>query len=267
MTNSSIISTNRIKHALQAGQPVIGTMVVEFRQPSVMQLLANAGFDFVIIDSEHGPFSIETIADLTRAAKQYGLTPIVRIPDLTYPYIAPTLDSGAQGLMVPRIINAQQVRDVVQIMKYPPIGIRGSALSRGHTDFKSGSVAEAMTTANEETMLIVQIETRSALDNIEEIVATPGVDVALIGPNDLSISLDIPGQMDSPQLQAAIEKVIAACQKHHVFPAIHMNNLELAVYWAKQGMRLVSSTAEIGLMVRGGLTVTSTLSEAFASEG
>lgn len=242
-------------------------MVVEFRQAAVMQLLANAGFDFVIIDNEHGPFNIETIADLTRAAKHLGLTPLVRVPDLTYPHLAQPLDAGAQGLMIPRIFNAQQVRQVVQMIKYPPLGIRGNALNRGYTDFKGGSVAETMARVNEETMLIVQIETQDALDQLEEIVAIPGVDVALIGPNDLSIALGVPGQMDHPRLQAAIEKTIETCRQHNVCPAIHMNDLELAVYWAKQGMRLVSSNAEIGLLVQGGSAVSSAIRGAFESGG
>ena len=129
----SIIEHNRMKQALQNGQSVVGTMVVEIRQPAVMQLLANAGFDFVIIDNEHGPFNIETIAELSRAAIYAGLTPIVRIPDLAYPYVAQPLDSGAQGIMQPRVYDAAQVRQAVEMMKYPPLGRRGSALSRGYT--------------------------------------------------------------------------------------------------------------------------------------
>jgi 2-dehydro-3-deoxyglucarate aldolase/4-hydroxy-2-oxoheptanedioate aldolase len=234
-------------------------MVVEIRQPSVMQLLANAGFDFVIIDNEHGPFTIETIADLSRSAQQVGLTPIVRVPDMAYPYIAQSLDAGAQGVMIPRVTRPEQVREVVQMMKYPPEGMRGSAQSRGYTAFKSGSVAEVMAQANEETMLIVQIETRQALESIEEIVAIPDVDAALIGPNDLSISLGVPGQPDHPYMQGAIETVIAACQAHAVTPALHTNDLVMAVQWAKKGMRLVSVNAEIGFMVKAGREVTAAL--------
>ncbi len=118
MSNNSIIAPNRIKHALRDGQSVVGTMLAEIRQPAVIQLLANAGFDFVIIDNEHGPFNIETIADLSRTAKYLGLTPLVRVPDLAYPHIAQSLDVGAQGIMLPRVYNAQQVREAVQIMKY-----------------------------------------------------------------------------------------------------------------------------------------------------
>lgn len=262
MSNNPIIPSNRIKQALTSGQSVIGTMIAEIRQPAVVQLLANAGFDFVIIDNEHGAFNIETIADLARMAVYIGMTPFVRVPDLAYPYIAQSLDAGAQGIMAPRISTAEQVREVVEMMKYPPLGRRGSALSRGYTRFKGGPVVETMARVNEETMLIVQVETRGAIDNIEEIVAVPGVDVTLIGPNDLSIALDVPDQQDHPAMRAAIQKMIAACQRQGVYPAIHINDLKLAAHWARQGMRLVSSGAEIGLLVRGGLEVTRTIGEA-----
>ncbi len=259
----SIIAPNQVKVALDAGQSVVGTMVSEIRQPAVMQLLKNAGFDFVIIDNEHGPFNIETIADLSRTAKYLGLTPLVRIPDLAYPFIAQPLDSGAQGLMIPRITQADQVREVVQMMKYPPTGRRGCATSRGFTDFQSGPLPEVMAAANEETLLIIQVETVEAVANIEEIVAVPGVDVTLIGPSDLSIALGVPGQWDSPKLHAAIEKMLAACQDSGVYPAIHFNDLEWATYWINKGMRLVSCFSEAGLMMARGREVTASINQAF----
>ena len=262
MTNHSIIAPNRMKQALKAGESVVGTMNSEIRQPAVMQFLINAGFDFVIIDNEHGPFNIETIADLSRTAKYVGLTPIVRVPDLAYPYIAQTLDAGVQGVMLPRVTAVAQVREAVQIMKYPPIGRRGAALSRGQTNFQGGPLAEALQTANEETMLIVQIETKEAVESVEEIVMVPGVDAALVGPADLSISLGVPGRMTAPALETAIEKVVAACQKHNVAPGLHMNDLGLAVQWAKRGMRLLSSSSEAGLMMKAGQELTTALREA-----
>jgi 2-dehydro-3-deoxyglucarate aldolase/4-hydroxy-2-oxoheptanedioate aldolase len=261
--SNPIIPPNRIKQALREGKSVVGTMIAEIRQPAVVQLLANAGFDFVIIDNEHGAFNLETIADLARMAVYVGVTPLVRIPDLTYPHIAQSLDAGAQGIMAPRISTAQQVAEVVQMMKYPPVGMRGSALSRGYTRFRGGSVVETMAAVNEETMLIIQVETAGAIENIEAIVTTPGLDVTLIGPNDLSIALGVPGQQNHPDMQAAIQKMIEVCRKHNAYPAIHINDLSLAVHWAKQGMRLVSSNAEIGLLVNGGLQVTKTIGEAF----
>lgn len=263
MIPKPIFAPNLMKRAIAEGKPVIGTMIAEFRQPAVVQLLANAGFDFVIIDNEHGMFSTETIADLSRMAKPLGLTPIVRVPDIAYPYIAQSLDAGAQGVMIPRITSVEQIRQAVQAMKYPPAGVRGMALSRAHTDFRSGSLADALSQANEETLLIVQIETRQAVEQIDDFVAVPGVDVALVGPADLSIALGLPGQLDHPQMQQAIAGVVAACQRQGIAPAIHMNDMQLAVYWAQHGMTVLSSNAEVGLLMKAGLEVTTALREAY----
>ncbi len=260
----SIIPPNKLKHALREDKNLIGTMLVEIRQPAVMQFLANAGFDFVLIDNEHGPFNLETIAELSRAAKSAGLTPIVRVPDITYTYVTQALDSGAQGVMIPRITNAQQVSDVIQMMKYPPIGKRGTVLGRGHTEFKSGSLAEMMATANEESLLVVQIETKQALESIEEIISVPGVDVAFIGPTDLSVALGVPGAMNDPTLTAAIEKIIKVCQQHSIVTAIQANDLEFGISWAKKGVRMVSFNSEAGLMMKAGKEAVAAIGAAFS---
>jgi 2-dehydro-3-deoxyglucarate aldolase/4-hydroxy-2-oxoheptanedioate aldolase len=240
-------------------------MLVEIRQPSIMQILANAGFEFVIIDAEHGPFSIESIADASRAARSAGVTPIVRVPEVTYSWVAQPLDGGAQGIMVPRVVEAQQVRDAVQMMKYPPAGRRGSVLSRGHTDFKSGAVAEAMDTANHESMLVVQVETKPALEHLDEILSVPGLDAALIGPNDLSVALGIPGMLDDPRLVSAIETTIGACRRHAVIPAIHMNDLALGVGWVQRGMRMISLSSETGMIAAAGSEAVKKLHQAFGA--
>ena len=263
--STSIIAPNKIKQALQNGQSVVGTMVVEFRQPAVVQLLANAGFDFFIIDNEHGSFTNETIADLSRAGLYLGITPLVRVPDLAYPYLAQSLDGGAQGIMLPRVYGPEQVHQALAMMKFPPQGQRGNALSRGYTFFKSGSPAQAMAQANQETILIVQIETKESVEQIEEIVTIPGVDIALVGPNDLGISLGVAGQLDSPVLHEAIEKVRMACEKHGVYPAIHINDLNKAVYWAEKGMRVLSTNSETGLMVQAGSGVANTIRNVFSA--
>jgi len=258
----SIIAPTRVKHALREGKVVLGTMVAEIRQAAIMQLLANAGFDFCIIDNEHGPFNIETIADLSRAARLYGITPIVRVPDLAYPYLAQALDVGAQGVMLPRVTTVEQVRQAAQIIKYPPVGARGCALNRAHTNFLGGSVIDIMARANEETMLVIQIETKEALEQVEEIVAVPGVDVAFIGPNDLSIALGVHGQTTSPTMVAAIERVVTACQKQNVTAAIQLADVQLATEWIQKGIHMVSYSAETGLLMSAGLAATSVLRKA-----
>lgn len=261
----SLIPANKLKASLRGGKAVFGTMLVEIRQPSVMQLLANAGFDFVLIDNEHGPFTVETIADLSRAARQLGVTPIVRVPEISYAHITQALDGGAQGIMIPRITDARQVADAVGMMKYPPMGRRGSVVTRGHTEFRSGNVDEALSTANEESMLVVQIETAEALAHIDDILSIRGVDVALVGPTDLSVALGVAGQMSSVELVAAIERTLAACSKHGIIPAIHMNDLEGAAHWAANGMKMVSFNSEAGLMMQSGRQAVGALKKASLS--
>lgn len=248
----SIIQSNRLKARLAQGQLAVGTMVAELRQVSVMQALANAGFDWAIIDNEHGVFTNESIADLSRAARLVGVTPIVRVPTLSYEQIAQPLDGGAQGVMLPRVTSADEVRAAIGVVKYPPQGRRGSALGRGHTDFKAGDVGQMMADANRESFVIVQIETEEAVANLDRILAVPGVDAALIGPNDLAIALGVTGKMRDPVLTAAIEKTIAACTKHGVYPAIHTNDTALTAEWAKKGMKLVSISSEMGFLQRAG---------------
>ena len=164
----TIIPPNRMKSLLRSGKSVAGTMLAEFRQPSVMQVLKNAGYDFVTIDMEHGVFDYESVADLSRFGRHIGITPLVRVPDKDSIHLSRVrLDVGAQGIMVPRLRSSEDVREVVNIIKYPPFGERGCSFNRGHSDFLGGPLTENMRAANEETLLIVQVETRGALDAID----------------------------------------------------------------------------------------------------
>ncbi len=246
----TIVPDNRLKRSLRDGRRAIGTMVVEIRQTSIVYLLANAGFDFVLIDGEHGPFNLETIADLSRTARLAGVTPIVRVPELSYPAVTQVLDAGAQGIMLPRVAEAAQVREAVAMMKYPPDGRRGSVLARGHTGFLGGPLVDAMRRANEETMLIVQVETREAVSGLDDILAVPGVDAALVGPTDLSIALGVPGLMEAPEMEVAITETITACRRHNVWPGIHTNDTAMTRLWASRGMMMVSNGAEIGYLMQ-----------------
>jgi 2-keto-3-deoxy-L-rhamnonate aldolase RhmA len=245
------VPDNALRQKLADGKLCIGTMAVEFRQPSVMGLLAQAGLDFVILDNEHGPFSIETLADLSRGARDAGVTPIVRVPELSYAHVVQPLDAGAQGIMLPRVTERAQVEQVLRWMKYPPEGRRGAVLGRGHTRFGGGPLADTLAALNRESFLVVQIETAEAVERLEAILSVPGVDAALVGPTDLSVALGIPGQLEDPVLVRAVEAVMAACEKHGVAAAIHTNDVKLTASWARRGMRMVSINSEAGLLMAG----------------
>ncbi len=259
----SVIPPNLLKRKLAAGGSVVGTMLVEFRQASVMQVLANAGLDFVIIDTEHGPLGIETIADLSRAARAAGITPIVRVPDLQYAHVAPALDAGAQGIMLPRVTDPAQVHDVLQMMKYPPRGRRGAVLARGHTQFKGGSLADALAEGDAESMLVVQIETKPALDRAEEILGIRGVDVGFVGPTDLSVALGIPGRLGDPVIASAIERVTEICERHAIHVAVQMNDLPSAIAWAGRRIRLLSYSSEVSILGRAATDIAAAIRSGF----
>lgn len=243
----SPIPENAMRRRLAAGERAVGTMVAEFRQASVMQLLANAGMDFAIIDAEHGPFSVESIADLARAGVHAGVTPIVRVPELAYVPIATSLDAGAQGVMIPRVTGVDEAAEAVALVKYPPAGRRGTALSRGATRFRSGDLAATMAAANDETMVVIQIETVEALAAVDVIARTPGVDVLFVGPTDLSIALGVPGQTTSAAVEDAIEAVAAACRAAGVRSAVQMNDVGLAARWASR-VDIISHSADAGFL-------------------
>ncbi len=202
----------------------------------------------MIIDNEHGAFGIESVADLSRMARILGLTPIVRVPELAYPYVAQSLDAGAQGIMLPRVVHPDQVHQVLEIMKYPPVGKRGAAMSRGQTDFRSGPLAENLAHANANSLLMVQIETAESMQHLDEIVAIEGVDCLFIGPTDLSIALGVAGQPEAPVVVEAIERVIERCKAHGVATAIQANDLAYARRWVERGMEIISYSSEIGLL-------------------
>jgi 2-keto-3-deoxy-L-rhamnonate aldolase RhmA len=263
--STSVIPPNRAKAALREGAFLLGTMVAEIRQPSIMQLLANAGFDFVVIDNEHGAFTVESIADLSRMARLVGLTPLVRVPDLAYPYLAQSLDGGVQGIMLPRVTHPDQVHLALDIMKYPPVGHRGCALGRGHTNFRGGPVAATMHAANDASMLWVQIETLDAMQHLEAIAAIPNVDALFVGPNDLSIAMGLPGQMDAPPVIEAIEQVMAACARHGVAAAIQANDIGYGTHWVEKGMQILSYGSEAALLVSAATAVITKLRDVRAA--
>ena len=243
---------NRVRRALLRGETVVGTMVQELRTPCLAQVLAAAGFDFFMMDMEHGAFSLETVADLAQVGRLAGIVPLVRVPDHGYPWLARPLDAGVMGLMVPRIESRVQVEAVVQAIRYPPAGRRGCGGLTRQVEFGPVSVQEWLGWANEETLLIVQIEERAALEDIDGILSVPGVDVALVGPNDLSISLGVPGEHGHPIMRAAMERVVEAAARHGVASGLHVRDLEVLTSWRARGMRFLMYSSDVGMLRQAG---------------
>ncbi|MEO2022373.1 MAG: aldolase/citrate lyase family protein [Pirellulaceae bacterium] len=204
--------SNPLKETLRNGELALGTMIFEFNTTGIARLAANAGAEFVLFDMEHTGWSIETIRMLLATTLSADIVPLVRIPATDYHFVARVLDMGAMGIMAPMVQDAQQARNLVQYAKYPPIGSRGGAFGISHDNYVSGPVVEKMTTANDQTLLIAQIETVSGLQNAEEIAAVEGIDVLWIGQTDLSNSLGIPGQFEHPDFKAAVQRVVSVAR-------------------------------------------------------
>ena len=160
------------------------------------------------------------------------------------------LDSGAAGLLVPMVNTADQTEEIMKYAKYPPMGERGVALSRAHSSYGRPNAAEYLDQANQATFIAVQAESPQAIENLESIASTPGVDAIFVGPADLSVGMGIPGQITHPREVEAIERVLAICQKHDVIAGIHMSKLETLKGWIRQGMRFVTFSSDVDLLAK-----------------
>jgi len=235
-----------LRKKVLAGECVYGTMVRLARDPGAPGIYAAAGYDFIFIDMEHGSYSMETIADLIRGAKSVGIGTVIRVPRLETFFISRVLDAGAEGVMVPMTSTKEDAETIVRFGKYTPIGQRGFGSGSGMTDYQPVKTVEFMKEANEHTLMVAQIETKEAIENIDAILSVEGIDVGLIGPNDLSISLGIPDQMNSETQVKAIDKVIETAKKRGKASGIHIGNVEAIKKLRAKGMTVLACNTDIG---------------------
>jgi len=231
---------NPVKRAIAGGGRSFGTMVFEFDTPGIGRLAAGAGAEFVIYDMEHTGWSIQTIRELIATTRSADIVPMVRVPATEYHLLSRPLDVGAMGLMVPMVESVEQARAIAAFAKYPPVGRRGAAFGVAHDDYAGGDIVEKMRSANEETLLIAQIETAAGVEACEAIAAVDGIDVLWIGHFDLSNSLGLPGQFDHPDYLGAVERVLAACRSHGKAAGIMAGDLVMGRAALAEGFRIVA---------------------------
>jgi 2-dehydro-3-deoxyglucarate aldolase/4-hydroxy-2-oxoheptanedioate aldolase len=211
---------------LKAGEVALGTLVWDTRGRGVVHTLAEAGMDFVMICMEHSAFNLETVIDMVAHAQAAGITPIVRIPDLQYEHVTRMLDSGCQSLIVPHVRSGAEVRRFVEYAKYHPQGRRGMAIYLGaSTNYEDVEPTAAMAHANANTLLAVLIETREAIEDLDNILID-GIDLALVGHQDLAQSLGVPGQYSHPLIREADARVRALCKQRGIATAGAVNRPE-----------------------------------------
>ncbi len=197
---------NTLKQKLQSGKAVFGTMIT-FPSPPVVEMLGYLGFDWVLIDNEHGSVTVENSEEMIRAAELTGIAPIVRPVANRPEIIAPFLDRGAWGVQVPHVNTAEEARAAVDAVKYYPDGHRGIFSRSRPADYGfAGSTEAYVADANRNTLVCLMLEEVEAIENLGELVTVPGVDVFFIGSGDLSQSMGLPGQQTHPKVQAQMER-------------------------------------------------------------
>jgi 2-dehydro-3-deoxyglucarate aldolase/4-hydroxy-2-oxoheptanedioate aldolase len=231
---------NAVKRKLRSGGVALGTMVFEFSTTGIARIAAAAGAEFAIFDMEHTGWSMETIRGLMATSRGTDLVPLVRVPATQYHFLARVHDMGAMGVMVPMVESEEQARLIVQSTKYPPRGRRGTAFGVAHDDYQGGDILAKMRSANEETLLIAQIETAQGLENLDRIAAVEDIDILWIGHFDLTTSLGIPGEFAHPQYKAAVQRVVEVGQRHGKAAGFMVASVEQGRELLAQGFRCLA---------------------------
>src|SRR6266581_8786855 len=212
---ASDILKNNVKAKLARGEVVASMTVRLSRSIEIARIAKTAGFDMLYIDLEHSPLTMDATGQICMACLDIGITPFVRVPANTPDYISRVLDAGALGVIAPHIRAAEDARAVIKAAKFPPLGERSAAGGLPHLHFRSFPVAEAYAALNDATMVVVQFESAAALAQAEQIIALDGIDMVLIGLNDLLGDLGIPGEYDHPRVREVYAQTIAACRKRN----------------------------------------------------
>src|SRR5690606_17937761 len=189
----------------------VGMIVRLVRGVEIVAIARTAGFDCLFIDTEHNDFSLATVTQLCLAANMAGITPLVRVSGVNETEISHAFDCGAMGVIVPAIKTARDARNAVAAARFPPAGNRSIMPCLPHLEFRPAPAIEAMRAVNEATLVVAMIESIEAVDAVEEIAAVEGLDMLLVGGNDLANALKVPGELDHPDIRAAIERVATAC--------------------------------------------------------
>lgn len=253
---STFVQPNLMKTKMEAGGLAVGMIVRLMRNVEVAAIAKSAGFDCLYIDLEHCSFSLETVSQICMTATGLGITPVVRVPGHDTAMISRTLEAGAQGVIIPHLDTADQARAVVDAARFPPTGSRSLLGPNPHTLFRVGPAAETMQAMNDAVLVTGMIESITAIENADEIAAVPGLDMLLVGTNDLCNSLGIPGQLDHPSVREAYATVAAACKKHgkHLGVGGLNSRPDVAKEMIAMGGRYISAGSDTGFLMSAATT-------------
>jgi 2-keto-3-deoxy-L-rhamnonate aldolase RhmA len=237
-----------LKAQLGSGKTLLGTWVT-IGHTDVSDVLEAVGFDWLVFDTEHAPLGPEAVSRMIQTVDSTSVCPLVRVGAADQYLVKSALDMGAHGVVCPMVSSREEAARVVSFAKYPPAGVRGVA-PRKAAEY-GNAFADYVRTANEATVVVVQIETAEALENLDEILGTPGVDVAFVGPTDLTMSLGLIDDRGNPRVVDAMKKVIDACNRHGKTPGVLAATTDEARRDVKLGFRFIGLGSDIRFMMSG----------------
>jgi 4-hydroxy-2-oxoheptanedioate aldolase len=245
------IVRNIVKDKLARDEVVASITVRLVRSVEIALLAKTAGFDSLYVDLEHSSFSLDTTGQICIAALAAGIAPFVRVPTTRAEHVSRALDGGALGVIAPHIRTPSEAREVVAAAKFPPLGGRSMAGPPPHLGYRAFPPAEANAAMNEATMVVVQFETADALERADEIAAVEGVDLVLMGTNDLLADMGLAGQYEHARVREAYAHAIAACRRHgkHVGVGGLATRPQLAAEFVKMGARYVSTGTDLAFLL------------------
>lgn len=244
---------NHAKRRLAAGEPSVGTWLA-LPSPEIAEYAGTLGFDWLVVDTEHNPIDIRTLAQMFTAMAGSSVAPMVRIPWNSAENFKRVLDAGAWGVVVPMVNSRAEAEQAVSALRYPPHGTRSVGGGRYAMSY-SASAEQYYRHSSDELLLVVQIEHIDGVEHADEILSVPGVDACFIGPNDLAasmgIGLGVPLEGEHPRIVEAIEHIRQACSRHGVAPGIHCSGAAGVKLRISQGFQFCAMGSELGYMLRG----------------
>jgi 4-hydroxy-2-oxoheptanedioate aldolase len=242
---------NPARERLERGEVSLGLGIRLSRSVDIAKILKTSDYDWLFLDLEHGTMSLDTASQISVAALDAGIAPIVRVPAMQHAMATRALDGGALGIVMPHVDSAEEAREIVDRLKYPPVGHRSVSGAQPQFDYRAMKIGELTTALNAATLTVVMVETPKAIANVDEIAAVPGVDVVLVGTNDLAAEMGIPGDFANSKIAGAYEKIVAACKKHKKFPGMGgVYSEELMKTYVGMGMRMVLAGGDVGMLMQ-----------------
>lgn len=242
-----------LKHRLNARETINGIMLSELYTPNLIRILANCGYDYVLIDCEHGYFDLSQVANLIAVADGSHIPVWIRVTQHSQADIAKYLDMGARGILLANADSMKQVSDLIRMCLYAPLGNRGVSTFRAHTNYQHEDMRTVMERANDQNIVIAQIESPEAVEQIDSILSLQGLDGVMIGPNDLTQHMGIIGNYQCEQLENMLRKVASAAEAHGKWSGIITANEWLLGFCRKLGMRCFSSGSELNALAEGAM--------------